>query len=78
MDHSVDAKFEDGVFKPERPLDIPPGTRVRLIINYIYDWPITHEEREKAWQELEQLCEESPIDSSGEQRMTRDELHERR
>jgi predicted DNA-binding antitoxin AbrB/MazE fold protein len=76
MDYSVDAKFEDGVFKPEKPLDIPPGTRVQLIINYV-DWPISQEEREKVWQEFDQLCEEISIDSGGE-RMTRDQLHERR
>jgi predicted DNA-binding antitoxin AbrB/MazE fold protein len=77
MDHSVDAKFEDGVFKPDRPLDIPAGTRVQLIINYLDDWPTAPEEREQAAQELEQLWDEISIDSGGE-RLTRDQLHERR
>lgn len=32
MSQVVTATFEDGVFKPDRPLDLSPNARVRLIV----------------------------------------------
>jgi hypothetical protein len=37
----------------------------------------TSQEVEEAWEELEQLCNEFPVDSGGE-RLSRDQPHERR
>ncbi len=41
------------------------------------EWDATFEQRQKALDEWERLCREHPIDTRGE-RMTRDQLHERR
>ena len=32
MSQIIHARFEDGVFKPEDPLDLPPNARVRLVV----------------------------------------------
>jgi predicted DNA-binding antitoxin AbrB/MazE fold protein len=73
MTQVINATFENGVFKPEQPLDLPRGTRAQVIIEQVR----SPEEREKAWAELERLWKEHPINSGGE-RLTRDQLHERR
>lgn len=72
MNQIIYATFQDGAFKPELPLQFPNGTRVRVVVE-----PATPEEKQQAWEELERLCEEMPINSAGE-RLTRDQLHERR
>jgi predicted DNA-binding antitoxin AbrB/MazE fold protein len=72
MSQVFTATFQDGVLKPEQPLDLPPGTRVRVTVE-----TFAIDERDKALQELDRLCEEFPI-HSGEERLTRDQLHERR
>jgi predicted DNA-binding antitoxin AbrB/MazE fold protein len=41
------------------------------------EWDTTLEQRQKAFEEMERLRSEHPIDTRGE-RMTRDQLHERR
>ncbi|GEM_PF-6486390 len=41
------------------------------------EWDATIEQRQKAFEDWERLCREHPIDTRGE-RMTRDQLHERR
>jgi hypothetical protein len=69
------ATFEDGMFKPHDPLDLPPHTRVRLTIEPLESWQ-DRERRERAWQELERLWQALSLDSQGE-RLTRDQLHER-
>lgn len=69
----VTATFENGVLKPEQKLELAPGARVRLIVESLHG---PAEDREKAWQEFDQLCEEISVDS-GSEKMTRDQLHER-
>jgi len=32
MSQIIHARFEDGVLKPEDPLDLPPNARVRLVV----------------------------------------------
>jgi predicted DNA-binding antitoxin AbrB/MazE fold protein len=73
MSHTIHATFEDGVFKPDTPLQLPSNTRVRLVIE-----PLTATEPESvaAWRDLEQLWDEVEIDS-GSPPPTREELHDR-
>ena len=72
----ITATFEDGVLKPHEPLHLLPQSRVRLSIQ-----PLTEVEgassQRAAWSTIEQLWRETAIDSGGE-RLTREELHERR
>jgi predicted DNA-binding antitoxin AbrB/MazE fold protein len=74
MSHTINATFEDGVFKPDAPLPLPSNTRVRLVIE-----PLTAAEPESAaaWRDLEQLWDEVEIDS-GSLPPTREELYDRR
>lgn len=74
MSQVITAIFEDGILKPEMQLAFPPKTRVRLTIERLDE---AHARAQQAWEELEQLCAESPIDAGGV-RLTRDQLHERR
>jgi predicted DNA-binding antitoxin AbrB/MazE fold protein len=73
MSQIVTATFEDGMLKPDAPLDLPPRARVRLVVETLNE--LTEDSR-KVWTELERLWDEASIDSQGE-RMTRDQLHER-
>lgn len=68
------ATFEDGVLKPHEPLPIPPHTQVRVTVEVLEQ--STQKSRE-AWESIERLCRDFPIDSEGN-RMTREQLHERR
>jgi predicted DNA-binding antitoxin AbrB/MazE fold protein len=77
MSKVINATFIDGVFKPDEPLNIPPQTRVRLLIVDPGIEEYSAKEVQEAWDELEQLCQEAPIHSDGV-RPTRDQLHERR
>jgi len=74
MTQVLTATFDNGILRPDEPLLLSPGERVRLILE-----PLNAAQRDHAvaWEEFEKLCEEAPIHSGGE-RMTRDELHERR
>lgn len=74
MTQIVTATFEDGVFKPDDKLDLAQGARVQLAVTLS-----THSvtERQRAFAELERFRMQHPIDSGGE-RLTRDQLHERR
>ncbi|WP_254507217.1 antitoxin family protein [Anatilimnocola floriformis] len=69
------ATYEDGVLKPHEPLRLLPQSQVRVVIESV-DTP-TDEERAQAWESVQRLWKESPIDSGGD-RLTRDQLHERR
>jgi predicted DNA-binding antitoxin AbrB/MazE fold protein len=73
MNQTITAVFENGVFTPETSLDLAAGCRVRLTIEPL---DTVSSALPDAWEELERLCEDSPIDSGGE-RLTRDQLHER-
>jgi predicted DNA-binding antitoxin AbrB/MazE fold protein len=68
------ATFENGVFKPDDRLNLAQGAKVRLVITPSGDAAIDHK---LAFDQLEQFRAQHPIDSKG-QRLTRDELHERR
>jgi hypothetical protein len=73
MSHTIRARFEDGEFKPDTPLQLPSNIRVRLVID-----PLTAGEQESAdaWRDLEQLWDEVRIDS-GSPPPSREELHDR-
>lgn len=71
----VTATFEDGVLKPHEPLELPPHACVRVSIESLGE--SEEDLRRSAWQTVERLWAHSAIDSGGE-RMTRDQLHERR
>jgi len=75
MAQSFLATFEEGVLKPHEPLTLPPQAQVRVSIEPVV--AVTGSERALAWQRIEELWKNSPIDSGGD-RLTRDQLHERR
>ncbi len=71
----VSATFEDGVLKPDEPLQLPPHARVRLAVE-----PLPEEAeslQRTAWEEIERLWAQGTLDSQGE-RLSRAQLHERR
>ena len=53
MSQVITAVFEDGVLKPEKHLDLPARTRVRITVELL-EHP--NGSIEWAWGELEQLC----------------------
>lgn len=70
MQQIITATIVNGLLKPDQPLSFPPHSRVRVAIQ-------TLDTVEDAWQKLQQLLKDAPINSGGEV-MTRDQLHERR
>ena len=70
----ITATFEDGVLKPHGELKLPPHARVRLAVEPLQD---DAGDRRQAWEALERLWQSSAIDSGGD-RLSRDQLHERR
>ncbi len=73
MSQIVAATFENGVFRPHEELRLAPGTTVRLIVDRLDD---IEAPAQRACDELDELCGEWPIQSSGTP-LTRDQLHER-
>lgn len=73
MSQIIHARFEDGVLKPEDPLDLPPNARVRLVVVPISDPEL---ESVAAWREIERLWGDVDIDSGGPP-PSRDALHDR-
>jgi predicted DNA-binding antitoxin AbrB/MazE fold protein len=71
----ITATFEDGVLKPNGPLNLPAHCRVRLVVQPLEEG--AEEQRRQAWEALERLWQQSTLDSQGT-RLSRDELHERR
>ncbi len=71
----VTATFEDGVLKLHEPLNLPAHCRVRLVVQPLDEQ--AEGTRQRAWEALEALWRQSDLDSGGE-RLTRDQLHERR
>ncbi len=72
----IPATFEHGVFKPDEQPALSESTRVRLFVETISenkDEPL----RQQAWATLEELWQKSTFDSQGD-RLSRDQLHERR
>ena len=70
------ATFEDGVLKPHEPLKLLPHSQVRVAIEPVEN-AAELSERQKAWVEIERLWQQSTFDSGGD-RLTREQLHERR
>jgi len=71
----ISATFEDGVLKPDQQLNLPPHTRVRLVIEPLQE--DTARLRQRAWETIEQLWQQSALNSQGE-RLDREQLQERR
>jgi len=76
MIQAIEAMFEDGVFKPDEQPALRDSTRVRLFVESVAD-AADETCRQQAWVNLEQLWRNSTFDSHGD-RLTRDQLHERR
>ncbi len=69
------ATFKDGVFKPDQCPVLEDSARVRLVVE-----PIDADEaarRDESWATLERLWSTSIFNSGGD-RLTREQLHERR
>ena len=67
---TINATFEDGVLKPDEPLNLPEHTQVRITIEQSAE--LEKAEKLAAMQALWQ------ISRPRSKHMTRDELHERR
>lgn len=74
MSQIITATVEDGVLKPDQDIGLLSGTKVRLTVELCRD---LEPGGTFACDELDQLCDEIPVDAQGK-RLTRDELHERR
>lgn len=69
------ATFKDGVFKPDLQPALSESARVRLVVE-----PIDADESasaDESWAALQNLWNSSKLNSGGD-RLTRDQLHERR
>lgn len=75
MIQSFGATFENGDFKPDDPPALSERTRVRPLVETEGD--SEESRRQHAWANLERLWQSSTFDSHGD-RLTRDQLHERR
>jgi predicted DNA-binding antitoxin AbrB/MazE fold protein len=73
MSQVIEAVFEDGVFKPDQKPELAENTRVRLQVEPVDD----SSRSQKSWAMLEHLWRTSTFNSHGD-RLTRDQLHERR
>jgi predicted DNA-binding antitoxin AbrB/MazE fold protein len=74
MSQVILATVENGVLKPDREIGLSSGTKVRVTLELCDD---AVAEAKQACDELDQLCDQSPVDSGGS-KLTRDQLHERR
>jgi len=74
MTQVISATFENGVFKPDQQPDLPEQTKVRLLVETVEAKP---EISQKAWADLQQIWKMSKFNSHGD-RLTREQLHERR
>ena len=71
----VSATFKDGVFKPDQRPALSDSARVRLVVE-----PIDANDsarRDESWTMLQRLWSTSALDSGGD-RLSRQQLHERR
>lgn len=73
---TITATYENGVLKLSRPLPIPAHSEVRVTIELI-DTEQGMDQRQAALRALEELWKANAIDSDGD-RLTREQLHERR
>ena len=76
MSQITTATYEDGVLRLTKPLDLPSHSKVRVTVELLQDESLEAKQRE-ALRALEELWRNSRIDSHGE-RLTREQLHERR
>jgi predicted DNA-binding antitoxin AbrB/MazE fold protein len=74
MSQIITATFDGSVFKPDTPVTLPDQSRVQLVIQPLENATCGSD---AAMDELEKLWDEVSVDSHGE-RLTRDQLHERR
>ena len=70
---SLVGNSESSDLKCEHEPETTPDRRARFFVETFDDSP---ESRHRAWDELENVCAESPVDSGGEL-LIRDQLHER-
>lgn len=75
MINPIDATVINGVIHPDKPVQLPDRSRVRLTIEPIEAW--SSETARAAWARIEARLQERPIHGGGV-RYTREELHERR
>ncbi len=75
MVHVHAATYKDGVFKPDRQPDLCDSARVRLVVETLDSLEAAR--AEASWATLERLWKSSNFNSGGN-RLTRDQLHERR
>ena len=75
MSQIILATFEDGVLKPDSPLELAPCTRVRLVVEPLSP-SASGAEADAPWTVLERLWAEIDFDS-GSPPPKRDQLHDR-
>ena len=71
----IAATFKDGVFKPDQRPALSESARVRLVVETIDGDESAR--RDESWAALQRLWNTSTFNSNGD-RLTRDQLHERR
>ena len=69
------ATFKDGVFKPDQQPALADSARVRLVVETIDGDESAR--REASWSAVRRLWDSSTFNSAGD-RLTREQLHERR
>ena len=69
------ATFKDGVFKPDQQPALSESARVRLVVETIDADESAR--RDESWVALQRLWKSSTFNSNGD-RLTREQLHERR
>lgn len=70
------ATFKNGVFQPDQPPALADSARVRLVVETL-EGDDGRARGEESWVLLRRLWDTSAFDSAGD-RLTRDQLHERR
>jgi predicted DNA-binding antitoxin AbrB/MazE fold protein len=65
MTISVEATFENGAFKPSRPVSLPEGTPVRLEVIPVAT-PISRSHEEDPLEEVIGICDDGPAVSLAE------------
>ncbi len=76
MSTQVMATVVDGELKLDQPLELPDKSRVKVMVEVEETTEARRARKRRAFEELERLCREKPINSGG-LHFTRDQLHER-
>lgn len=74
MVQQIAATFQNGVFKPDERPALPESARVRLVFETIADDTASPRD---SWDALRRIWATSTFSSAGD-RLTREQLHERR